>query len=99
MNLSGLIPDGISPTTAIALGVIAFIAATARGFSGFGAALIFMPLASSVAGPRFVAALLLVIDLVSAAPLIPNAWRNADRDHGRQRAGRRARRDGVTDEA
>jgi uncharacterized protein len=79
MSLSGLIPDDISSSAAIALGVIAFIAATARGFSGFGAALIFMPLASSVAGPRLVAALLLVIDFVSAAPLVPNAWQEADR--------------------
>jgi uncharacterized membrane protein YfcA len=38
-----------------------------------------MPLASSVAGPRLVAALLLVIDCVAAAPLVPNAWRVADR--------------------
>jgi uncharacterized membrane protein YfcA len=79
MSLPGLIPDDVSSSAAIALGVIAFIAATARGFSGFGAALIFMPLASSVAGPRLVAALLLVIDFVSAAPLVPNAWRDADR--------------------
>jgi hypothetical protein len=79
MSLSGLIPDDISSSAAIALGVIAFIAATARGFSGFGAALIFMPLASSVAGPRLVAALLLVIDFVSAAPLVPYAWKEADR--------------------
>jgi uncharacterized membrane protein YfcA len=79
MSLSGLIPDDVSLSAAIALCVIAFIAATARGFSGFGAALIFMPLASSVAGPRLVAALLLVIDFVSAAPLVPNAWNDADR--------------------
>jgi len=79
MSLSGLIPADIGVSAAIALCVIAFIAATARGFSGFGAALIFMPLASSVAGPRLVAALLLVIDFVSAAPLVPNAWRGADR--------------------
>src|SRR5262249_55122067 len=45
----------------------------------FGAALIFMPLASSVASPRLVAALLLIIDFVGAAPLVPNAWRQADR--------------------
>jgi uncharacterized membrane protein YfcA len=38
-----------------------------------------MPLASSVAGPQLVAALLLVIDFVAAAPLVPNAWREADR--------------------
>ncbi|CCE10184.1 conserved membrane hypothetical protein [Bradyrhizobium sp. STM 3843] len=79
MSLSGLIPGDVGPSAAIALCVIAFIAATARGFSGFGAALIFMPLASSVAGPRLVAALLLVIDFVSAAPLVPKAWQEADR--------------------
>lgn len=79
MSLSGLIPDDVSASAALALCVIALIAATARGFSGFGAALIFMPLASSVAGPRLVAALLLVIDFVSAAPLVPNAWKDADR--------------------
>ena len=65
-----------------ALGVlvaVTFIAGLARGFSGFGAALIFMPLASSMAAPQLVAPLLLIIDLVAAAPLLPNAWRKADR--------------------
>jgi uncharacterized membrane protein YfcA len=38
-----------------------------------------MPLASSLAGPRLVAALLLIIDFVAAAPLVPNAWTHADR--------------------
>jgi uncharacterized protein len=55
------------------------VCGTARGFSGFGSALIFMPLASSIAAPRLVAALLLIIDFVAAAPLVPNAWKNADR--------------------
>jgi len=79
MSLSGFIPADVSPSTVIALCAIAFLSATARGFSGFGSALIFMPLASSVAGPRLVAALLLVIDFVSAAPLVPKAWGQADR--------------------
>ncbi|HTO66673.1 MAG TPA: TSUP family transporter, partial [Bradyrhizobium sp.] len=79
MMLSSLIPSEISTTAAIAICVIAFVAGTSRGFSGFGAALIFMPLASSMATPRLVAALLLIIDFVSAAPLLPNAWRQADR--------------------
>jgi uncharacterized protein len=79
MTLSGLIPSEVSTGTAIVLCAIAFIAGTSRGFSGFGAALIFMPLASSVAPPRLVAALLLIIDFVGAAPLVPNAWREADR--------------------
>jgi uncharacterized membrane protein YfcA len=79
MSLAGLIPTDVGVNTAIAISVVAFVSGTARGFSGFGSALIFMPLASSMAAPRLVAALLLIIDFVAAAPLIPNAWRHADR--------------------
>jgi uncharacterized protein len=74
-----LIPAGVPTGAAFAICVIAFISGTARGFSGFGSALIFMPLASSLAAPRLVAALLLVIDFIAAAPLVPNAWKQADR--------------------
>ena len=79
MSFAGLIPTDISINAAIAICAIAFVSGTARGFSGFGSALIFMPLASSMAAPRLVAALLLIIDFVAAAPLIPNAWKQADR--------------------
>src|SRR5260370_26662533 len=79
MSLSGLIPSDVSLNAAIAICAIAFVSGTARGFSGFGSALIFMPLASSIAAPRLVAALLLIIDFFAAAPLIPNAWKQADR--------------------
>jgi uncharacterized membrane protein YfcA len=79
MNLEGLIPTGVSLNAAIAICAIAFVSGLARGFSGFGSALIFMPLASSMAAPRLVAALLLIIDFIAAAPLIPNAWKQADR--------------------
>jgi uncharacterized membrane protein YfcA len=79
MSLPELIPAEVSTHAALAICVAAFIAGTARGFSGFGSALIFMPLASSLASPRLVAALLLIIDFVAAAPLLPNAWREADR--------------------
>src|SRR5439155_21468549 len=34
---------------------------------------------ASMAAPRLVAALLLIIDYVAAAPLVPNAWKHADR--------------------
>jgi uncharacterized protein len=74
-----LIPSDVTTAAALAICAIAFVSGTARGFSGFGSALIFMPLASSLAAPRLVAALLLVIDFVAAAPLVPNAWRHADR--------------------
>ena len=79
MNLESFIPGDVSPNVAIAICAIALVCGTARGFSGFGSALIFMPLASSIAAPRLVAALLLIIDFVAAAPLVPNAWKHADR--------------------
>src|SRR5882757_3884264 len=79
MSLDGLIPTDISFNVAIAICAIALVSGIARGFSGFGSALIFMPLASSIAAPRLVAALLLIIDLIGSAPLIPNAWKQADR--------------------
>ena len=79
LTVTGLVPTDVTANTALAIGVIAFVSGTARGFSGFGSALIFMPLASSMAAPRLVAALLLIVDFVAAAPLVPNAWRHADR--------------------
>jgi uncharacterized membrane protein YfcA len=80
MNLHDFLPKDVGILIAMALCAIAFVSGTARGFSGFGSALIFMPLGSSVAAPRLVAALLLIIDFVAAAPLLPNAWRQANRD-------------------
>jgi len=59
------------------LAASALTAGLARGFSGFGGALIFVPLASAAVGPRAAAPLLLIIDAVAAAGLIPNAWRHA----------------------
>jgi uncharacterized membrane protein YfcA len=79
MNPAALIPADVSLNAAMAICAIAFVSGTARGFSGFGSALIFMPLASSIADPRLVAALLLIIDFIAAAPLLPNAWQKADR--------------------
>src|SRR5258708_1178233 len=79
MSLTGLIPTEISLHAALAICAIAFVSGMARGFSGFGSALIFMPLASSMAAPRLVPALLLIIHFVAAAPLVPNAGKHADR--------------------
>lgn len=58
---------------------VTLAASLARGFSGFGAALIFIPLASALLGPRAAVPLLLVTDGVMAAGMIPGAIRNASR--------------------
>lgn len=79
MSLSGMLPEGVSVFTLVAFMAVALVASISRGFSGFGSALIFMPLASTFAPPRIVAPLLLVIDLVCAAPFAINAWKHADR--------------------
>jgi uncharacterized membrane protein YfcA len=75
--MSGLELIGYSGTSLAFLVGCAFIAGLARGFAGFGAALIFVPLASTVTSPAIAAPLLLVVDLVMAASLIPPAFRIA----------------------
>lgn len=68
-----------SPITLAALLATALVAGVARGFSGFGAALIFVPLASALIGPKVAVPLLLVVDFIAALGMIPDAWRKADR--------------------
>lgn len=57
----------------------ALVAGLARGFSGFGAALIFVPLASAAIGPKLAVPVLLVADALTALVMLPSAWRLADR--------------------
>lgn len=57
----------------------ALTAGLARGFSGFGGALIFMPLASTIVDPKLAAAMLFLIDAVLGWPMIPDAYRRADK--------------------
>lgn len=57
----------------------ALLAGLARGFSGFGSALIFVPLASAALGPKVAAPLLMLVDNFTTLPLLPPAWGKADR--------------------
>jgi uncharacterized membrane protein YfcA len=77
--MSALLPPDLSTGALVFLLVTAFIAATARGFSGFGAALIFVPLASTVVDPKVASPLLLITDAVLAVGFIPDALRKADK--------------------
>ncbi|MBX9596483.1 MAG: sulfite exporter TauE/SafE family protein, partial [Roseomonas sp.] len=70
------LPEGM-PLAALVLASLA--SGIARGFSGFGAALVFMPLAAFAIGPRLAAPLLLVIDFVPMILLLRGAWGLADK--------------------
>jgi uncharacterized protein len=59
--------------------VAGFLASLARGFSGFGGALIFMPLASAAVGPQIGAPILVIVDGIIQVGLLRNAWRQARR--------------------
>lgn len=73
IELHSLLPAGLSPGTLAFLLAVALVAGLARGFSGFGGALIFMPLASTAISPQLASATLLLADGVTALTLIPNA--------------------------
>jgi len=79
MTAADLLPNDISSGALIRLAIVALVSSVTRGFSGFGSALIFMPLAGTVVPPRTAAALLLIIDFVASAQLVPNAWKLAQR--------------------
>ncbi len=73
------LPADLTPATLTLLIVTTFVAGLARGFSGFGAALIFMPVASALIGPRLAAPVILIIDAITTLGLVPGAFRRADR--------------------
>ncbi len=54
--------------------LVAGVAGLARGFSGFGGALIFMPAASALVGPALAAPVLLMADGVLTVSFLPRAW-------------------------
>lgn len=55
---------------------VAALAGITRGFSGFGGAMIYMPLVSAIYDPRIAAVTILLVDLVSATPFaIPETRR------------------------
>lgn len=72
-----LVPYGTGALAFLAFSTLA--AGLARGFSGFGSALIFVPLASTVLGPTIAIPLLLVVDGVLTLGMIPAALRVGDR--------------------
>ncbi|WP_204114690.1 sulfite exporter TauE/SafE family protein [Shimia biformata] len=54
----------------------AFVAGTVRGFSGFGTAMIYLPIAAQVIDPIWCIATLAVMDIFGPLPNMPSALRN-----------------------
>ena len=66
--------DHFSLATLVLTVLVAGVAGLARGFSGFGAALIFMPAGSALVGPAVAAPVLLVADGLLSLGFLPRAW-------------------------
>jgi uncharacterized membrane protein YfcA len=65
--------DSFSPTTLVLTVLVAGVAGLGRGFSGFGAALIFMPAASALVTPAVAAPVLLLADGILSLGFLPRA--------------------------
>jgi uncharacterized membrane protein YfcA len=76
-------PDLISQALSIpGLGYLlgaALAAGLVRGFSGFGTALIFLPVAAQVVNPVWAVTVLVVMDVLGPAPAIPRALKEGHR--------------------
>jgi len=64
------------PRTYAAMAV-SLLAGAVRGFSGFGSALIFVPLISAIYDPRTAAGTFLLIDFAVGLTVLPTVWREA----------------------
>ena len=62
----------VDPRFPVAIGIAA-LAGLVRGFSGFGSALVYMPLISAVYGPTVAAPTLLLIDSICSLPFALHA--------------------------
>jgi hypothetical protein len=68
------LPADVAPAALLTV-TAAVLAGLARGFSGFGAAMIYVPIASAVLSPVVAMPILLIADLVVASPMIARAAR------------------------
>ncbi|MBR0649851.1 sulfite exporter TauE/SafE family protein [Roseomonas terrae] len=67
------------PGALLGIAFAALAGGLSRGFSGFGAALVFVPLASAAVGPRAAIPVLALLEIVSCLVFLPGAWAYAAR--------------------
>ncbi len=63
----------------LALAAAALVAGIVRGFSGFGTAMVYMPVAGQFLSPVTAIVTLTIMDLFGPLPNVPGAVRHADR--------------------
>ncbi len=57
---------------------VAFLAGVSRGFTGFGAGMIFIPVVGALYSPRLAVALLFLVDFIGTTPLLLPHFRNCN---------------------
>ena len=72
--LASVLPQEIAAAAPITI-LAALLAGLARGFSGFGAAMIYVPIAAASLGPVVAMPVLLIADLTVAIPMIAHAFK------------------------
>jgi uncharacterized membrane protein YfcA len=74
-----MMPGGFAPSwpELFALIAVTLIAGLLRGFTGFGAGMVMAPLFSLILGPLHAVPVLVALELVAGARLLPEAWGSA----------------------
>ncbi len=76
--MADAVAAALSTPGAVWLGLAALIAGTVRGFSGFGTALVYLPVAGMFLPPFHAIATVIAMDLLGPLPNLRVAWRVAD---------------------
>lgn len=75
-EITGFVLSAFAEPRFMLAAAVAFVAGLVRGFAGFGAAMIFMPVASSIVAPHTAAAAFLTLDAVLTLPMVAGAARH-----------------------
>jgi hypothetical protein len=70
---------GLDPATFLFSVVVVFLAATVRGYSGFGFSALFVTSLALVMPPAQVVPIALMLEIIASAHMIPKVWREIDR--------------------
>ncbi len=69
---------GLSGPDMFWISFAAFTAGLVRGFTGFGTAMIYLPVAGQILSPFGAITTLVIMDIAAPLPILPRAWRDGD---------------------